>query len=158
MPTPNKAQPLKTKYRWIRSALNVLLILLLTIVLIIPGVLRLIYRADSQVALGNAKSVRVAFQVIGTEAYGSNGPFGDASHKGGVADGLYDEIIKLSKAPGDFWVLQTDETGYQVLRFLYQEGGERLLSFFYSPYQLHFIFHFRKSVSLIQRSSHIRCL
>ena len=69
MPTPNKAQPPKTKYRWIRSALNVLLILLLTIVLIIPGVLRLIYRADSQVALGNAKSVRVAFQVIGTKAY-----------------------------------------------------------------------------------------
>lgn len=122
MPTPNSTQPPKTKYRWIRSALNVLLILLLTIVLIIPGVLRLIYRADSQVALGNAKSVRVAFQVIGTEAYGSNGPFGDVSHKGGVADGLYDEIIKLSKAPGEFWVLQTDETGYQVLRFLYQEG------------------------------------
>lgn len=84
--------------------------------------LRLIYRADSQVALGNAKSVRVAFQVIGTKAYGSNGPFGDVSHKGGVADGLYDEIIKLSKAPGDFWGLQTDETGYQVLRFFYQEG------------------------------------
>ena len=84
--------------------------------------LRLIYRADSQVALGNAKSVRVAFQVIGTKAYGSNGPFGDVSHRGGVADGLYDEIIKLSKAPGDFWVLQTDETGYQVLRFFYQEG------------------------------------
>ena len=58
MPTPNSTQPPKTKYRWIRSALNVLLILLLTIVLIIPGVLRLIYRADSQVALGNAKSVR----------------------------------------------------------------------------------------------------
>ena len=78
----NKSVQNAIKYRWIRSALNVLLILLLTIVLIIPGALRLIYRADSQVALGNAKSVRVAFQVIGTEAYGSNGPFGDASHKG----------------------------------------------------------------------------
>jgi len=52
MPPPNKAQPPKTIYCWIRSALNVLLI----------------------------------------------------------------------KAPGDFWVLQTDETGYQVLRFIYQEG------------------------------------
>ena len=115
-------QPMTTKYRWIRLALNVLLILLLIIVLDILGVLRLIYRADSQVALGNAKSVRIAFQVTGTELYGSNGPFCDASWKGGVATGLYDEIIKLSKVPGDFWVLQTDETGYQVLRFIYQEG------------------------------------
>ena len=95
----NKSVQNAIKYRWIRSALNVLLILLLTIVLIIPGVLRLIYRADSQVALGNAKSVRVAFQVIGTEAYGSNGSFGDTSHKGGVADGLYDEIINSVKHP-----------------------------------------------------------
>lgn len=124
MPTPStqSQSTTTTKYRWIRSALNVLLILLLVIVLVIPGVLRLIYRADSQVALGNAKSVRIAFQVTGTERYGSNGPFGDASQKGGVASGLYEEIIKLSKVPGDFWVLQTDETGYQVLRFIYQEG------------------------------------
>lgn len=32
-----------------------------------PGVLRLVYRADAQVALGHAKSVRMAIQVTGTE-------------------------------------------------------------------------------------------
>lgn len=49
-----------TKYRWIRLTIYLLIIILLAIVLVVPGVLRLIYRADSQVALGNAKSVRMA--------------------------------------------------------------------------------------------------
>ena len=122
MPTPNKAQPPKTKYRWIRSALNVLLILLLTIVLIIPGVLRLIYRADSQVALGNAKSVRLALQVTGKESYGRNDTFTDASQEGGVTESVRKEVLMLSKAPGDFWVLQMSDDGYTVDKFLYCEG------------------------------------
>lgn len=112
----------KMKYRWLRMALNILVVTLLVIVLLIPGVLRLMYRADSQVALGNAKSVRMAFQVIGSELYGSNETFGDASQKGGIREGLYEEVIRLSKAPGEFWVLQTDETGYQIQKFIYVEG------------------------------------
>ena len=121
MPT-STTQTRKTKYRWLQTALYTFVILLLLIVLIIPGVLRLIYRADSQVALGNAKSVRVAFQVIGTEEYGRNGTLCDVSQAGGVREGLYEEIIKLSKVPGDFWVLQTDETGYKIQKFVYIEG------------------------------------
>lgn len=121
MPT-STTQNRTTKYRWLHTALYTLLVILLLIVLLVPGVLRLIYRADAQVALGNAKSVRVAFQVIGTEKYGSNGTISDASKQGGVTDGLYEEILKLSKAPGDFWVLQTDESGCDVQKFVYQEG------------------------------------
>lgn len=111
-----------TKYRWMHRVLNLLVIILLVFVLAIPGMLRLIYRADSQVALGNAKSVRMAFQVTGTEAYGRNEAFCDASKEGGIREGLYEEILSLSKVPGDFWVLQTDETGYQIRKFVYIEG------------------------------------
>lgn len=111
-----------TKYRRIRMTLIILSTILLCIVLLIPGVLRLIYRADSQVALGHAKSVRMAFQVTGTELYGRNGTLCDASQEGGVAEGLYEEILQLSNAPGDFWVLQTDESKVNVTQFVYTEG------------------------------------
>ena len=30
--------------------------------------------------------------------------------------------MNLSKAPGDFWVLQTDESGYKIQKFVYTEG------------------------------------
>ncbi len=112
----------ENRTRLFGSILLVIFIALMTAILLIPASLRLLYRADAQVALGHAKSVRMAFQVKGTERYGSSGDFCDKTREGGVAEGLYEEILELSKAPGDFWVLQTDEAGYQVLRFVYQEG------------------------------------
>ena len=112
----------KIKYRWIRLIMYLLLVILLAIVLVVPGVLRLIYRADSQVALGNAKSVRMAIQVAATERYGQNRIFSDASSQGGVAEDIYEEVLKLSKAPGDFWVLRMSEDGYTLEQFVYQEG------------------------------------
>ena len=115
----DKAQ---TKYCWIHRGLYTLVILLLVIVLVIPGALRLLYRADAQVALGHAKSVRLALQMIGKESYGKNGTFCDASHEGGVTDDIWKDVMNLSKAPGDFWVLQMAEDGYTVEKFVYREG------------------------------------
>lgn len=31
-------------------------------------------------------------------------------------------VLNLSKAPGDFWVLQMAEDGYTVEKFVYREG------------------------------------
>lgn len=93
------------KYRWIKSVLMILIIILLAIVTVIPGALRLLYRADAQVALGHAKSVRLALQVTGKESYGRNDTFTDASQEGGVTESVRKEVLMLSKAPGDFWVL-----------------------------------------------------
>lgn len=117
--TPGKK---KTKYHWIRLALYLLIIILLAIVLVVPGVLRLLYRADSQVAMGNARSVRMAAQVIATQQYGRNEAFCDVTREGGIADGLYEEILQLSEVPGDFWILQVQEDGYTVRQFVYREG------------------------------------
>lgn len=109
------------KYRWIKSIILILIIFLLAIVTVIPGALRLLHRADAQVALGHAKSVRLALQVTGQECYGRNGTFLDASQEGGVAEGIRTEVLALSKAPGDFWVLQTAKDGYTVEKFVYKE-------------------------------------
>ena len=55
------------KYCWIKCLILILIIILLAIVTVIPGALRLLHRADAQVALGHAKSVRLALQVTGQE-------------------------------------------------------------------------------------------
>ena len=112
----------QTKYRLIRTGVVVLTFILLLAVAIVPGVLRILYRADAQVALGHAKSVRLALQVTGQECYGRSGTFFDASKEGGVAESIWTEVLNLSKAPGDFWVLQMAEDGYTVEKFVYREG------------------------------------
>ena len=111
-----------TKYRWVKSLIQILIIILLAIVTVIPGALRLLYRADAQVALGHAKSVRLALQVTGKESYGRNDTFTDASREGGVTESVRKEVLMLSKAPGDFWVLKMSDDGYTVDKFLYCEG------------------------------------
>ena len=68
------------------------------------------------------KSVRLALQVTGQECYGRSGTFFDASQEGGVAESIRTEVLNLSKAPGDFWVLQMAEDGYTVEKFVYREG------------------------------------
>ena len=42
--------------------------------------------------------------------------------EGGVAESIRTEVLNLSKAPGDFWVLQMAEDGYTVEKFVYREG------------------------------------
>lgn len=71
---------------------------------------------------GACKSVRLALQVTGQECYGRSGTFFDASQEGGVTESIRTEVLNLSKAPGDFWVLQMAEDGYTVEKFVYREG------------------------------------
>ena len=122
MTNQKKNQSTQTKYRWIKSGLLILIIILLAIVTVIPGALRIMYRADAQVALGHAKSVRLALQVTGKECYGGNDTFADASQEGGVTESVKEEVLMLSKAPGDFWVLKMSDDGYTVDKFIYREG------------------------------------
>ena len=39
-----------------------------------------------------------------------------------LAESIRTEVLNLSKAPGDFWVLQMAEDGYTVEKFVYREG------------------------------------
>lgn len=104
------------------SIISIIVILLAILIAAIPGALAIMRRADAQVALGNAKSLRLALQVASTEAYAAGRPFRDASQNGGVTEEVWQNAVTDSRVPGDFWVLQTDRTGYEVLRFIYQEG------------------------------------
>ena len=66
--------------------------------------------------------MRRALQVTGQECYSRGDTFFDASQEGGVAESIRTEVLNLSKAPGDFWVLQMAEDGYTVEKFVYREG------------------------------------
>ncbi len=124
MTQPTKFSPkrkLNIKTSWLRPVVFFLIFTLLALVLIIPASLRLMYRADAGVALGNAKSVRLALQVTGKECYGKDQTFSDASGQGGVTENVYRDVINLSKAPGEFWVLKLGRDGYTVDEFIYKE-------------------------------------
>lgn len=112
----------KTAPKRITGLLTATVLILAVLVAAVPGTLVIMRRADAQVALGNAKSLRVALQVASTEAYGAGRPFGDVTARGGVAEEVWQAVLMDSKVPGDFWILQTDESGYDVERFVYQEG------------------------------------
>ena len=119
--------PKISKHRWAVFCLTVLTILLAVLTAAIPGILLILRRADAQVALGNAKSLRLALEMAALECYASDKPFADASCEGGVAGEVLTQALTDSKAPGDFWILQTDESGYELRRFLYQEGDFTVL-------------------------------
>ena len=71
----NETVKISIKYRVLRMVLLILVVILLGIVTVIPGVLRILYRADAQVALGHAKSVRLALRMTATESCGGNRTF-----------------------------------------------------------------------------------
>lgn len=110
-------------YTRIKSAVSLMIILLLAVVLLVPGVLTLMHRADAQLALGHAKSVRLALKVTAQDCFSKDISFCDSSSQGGVTKGLYEEVISLSAAPGDFWVLKTSEDGFSVEEFVYRENN-----------------------------------
>lgn len=112
----------KQNSRWHIRILTAIILILAVLVAAIPGTLMIMRRADAQVALGNAKSLRMALDTASMETYASGEPFRDVSADGGVTEEIWKEVITDSKVPGDFWLLQTDKSGYEVQRFLYREG------------------------------------
>lgn len=112
----------KQNNRWLIRILTAIILILAVLVAAIPGTLMIMRRADAQVALGNAKSLRMALDTAAMETYASGEPFRDISSNGGVTEEIWREVITDSKVPGDFWLLQTDKSGYEVQRFLYREG------------------------------------
>lgn len=110
------------KHRQVRFVLSVIILLLAILAAGIPSALTLMRRADAQVALGNAKSLRIALQAASVRCYAADAPFYDSSQKGGVTEEIWNQVITDSRVPGDFWVLQVSPEDYQVQRFLYQEG------------------------------------
>lgn len=111
------------RYGAVSYWLTVACAVLLTAVVIAAGVLGLMVRADAQIALGNAKAVRMALHTVSIERYGAGLPFADPSQAGGVPAEVYREVLRLSKAPGDLWLLQTGEDGYDVAKLIYTEGA-----------------------------------
>ena len=87
----------KNIYRWIKKFLPIFTILLLTCSQE-PRGSAVSLSGRCQVALGHAKSVRMAIQITGTEQYSKGKGFCDATREGGVSEALYQKILNLSDA------------------------------------------------------------
>lgn len=94
-PTQRRDTSAPIKYGAVSWWLTVACVILLAVVALAGSVLGLLYRADAHVALGNAKTVRMA---------------------------LYADVLTACKVPGDFEVLRMAEDGYTVLKMMYTEG------------------------------------
>lgn len=121
-PTQRRDTSAPIKYGAVSWWLTVACVILLAVVALAGSVLGLLYRADAHVALGNAKTVRMALYAASIEAYGENRPFADPAHEGGVTEAVYADVLTACKVPGDFEVLRMAEDGYTVLKMMYTEG------------------------------------
>lgn len=121
-PTQRRDTSAPIKYGAVSWWLTVACVILLAVVALAGSVLGLLYRADAHVALGNAKTVRMALYAASIEAYGENRPFADPVHEGGVTKAVYADVLTACKVPGDFEVLRMAEDGYTVLKMMYTEG------------------------------------
>lgn len=140
----------KSLHQRLTRVLSLTVFLLAVVTASIPGILAIMRRADAQVALGNARSLRLALQVASTEAYAAGQPFGDLSQTGGVTGEVWRKVLMESRVPGDFQVLQTDESGYEVLRFLYEEG-DFIVSYTREP--LTYVVYYRQSYIQTEQSA-----
>ena len=76
----------------------------------------------SREALAQAKAARLATAVLASEQYATGAPFADFTTADGLAAGLQDRIRALGVLPGTVTLLQTDPTGYAILRMAYRQG------------------------------------
>lgn len=111
-----------TTYELTLRVLSVLVVVLACLLVVIPGTLRLMHRAEANAAIGNAKVVRTALRATALEGYGLDTDFTDTTAIGGVNSKEYTKIIEMSEVPGSFQVLQISEDRTDVLRFYYIEG------------------------------------
>ncbi len=119
--TESRESTAPIKYGALSYWLTVAIVILLTAIVLAFGTLTMMYKADARVALGNAKSLRLALQLAGTEAYATGEPFADPSQEGGVSENIRIQAYTNAKVPGEFWLLQTGEAN-RVLLLRYTEG------------------------------------
>lgn len=107
------------------SAAEILCAVLLVVVLgytLAAGAMQLRIQGLSREALAQVKSARLAARSIAAECYATGTPFADQTNPDGLAEGVAAQIEQLAALPGSVQLLQTDDTGYGVIRLSYTEG------------------------------------
>lgn len=117
----NDKLPYQQRYIAAPTWITVICIVLLAAVLFGALYLFLLYQMDGRDALANAKAVRLALESTSKTQEALGLRFSDPSRQGGVAEGLYADIMSLADIPGDFQILQTGPGGYGLKRFAYTQ-------------------------------------
>lgn len=79
--------------------------------------------SEARSVLYSAKLARLSAWSVSAECYGAGKPFSDFSAESGFAGETPERIRELCSCEGEFRLLQTDETGYEILCFSYTENG-----------------------------------
>lgn len=122
-PTPNN--PIKAPRKGFAPAewlAALLLVALLALVCWRAG-LGYAHEAEARAVLAQAQALRVAAHAVGLQALADGTKLSDPTGPYGFAPGKRAAILELSGAPGELWLLRADEAGYNMLEFLYVQGG-----------------------------------
>ena len=79
--------------------------------------------AQTRTLLAQAEAVRTAAYAVALDCIADSQPFADQRGPFGFAPQVREEILALCGGEGELYLLQIDESGYNVEQFLYVQDG-----------------------------------
>lgn len=110
----------------IRHFRNVVLILLAVLLLSVPvfGYFRI--QTGSHLALREAKNIKLAFDMLSVEYYGSGKSIYNSRRPDGLADGVKERVLETTESKGDVRILEYDKNKRTLKAFVYETGHYRV--------------------------------
>ncbi|MBR1797928.1 MAG: hypothetical protein IJ757_07985 [Clostridiales bacterium] len=127
---PNEVYVEGTQFYRRSGAADILRIVLITAVtLICLSILSIwaIADAGARQAYKEARDIRRALRVVGTEYYGGMQSIYDPGALNGLADGAADKVAEISTRTGDVILYSWDEANNAPLQFEYRKGLYRVI-------------------------------
>lgn len=88
---------------------------------IFAGTIELRRQGLAREALAQCKAARLAATIISSEQYAHGAPYADFTTEDGLTEGVQERIRTLGRLPGTVQLLQTDASGYKILKMAYLE-------------------------------------
>ncbi|MCR4901364.1 MAG: hypothetical protein K6A23_00780 [Butyrivibrio sp.] len=115
----NTAQRYERKITWVK---RILWIIVIFFVLVVVALFFKVSTEAHQI-LREAKNVRVCMRLLSIESYGLGNSIYDPTRKNGLAEGVAEEIAKLSKEEGEVTLTAWNEEENLPQQFSYKKGN-----------------------------------
>ena len=113
----------REKFRRFR---NMVLIFLCFMILFIPAFIYFEIKTGSHLAFREAKNIKLAFDMLSVELYGSGTSIYDAHSQDGLREGIRERVLETTESKGDVRLLSYDKNKRTVESFIYETGHYRV--------------------------------
>lgn len=110
----------------LRHFRNVILVFLAVLLLSVPvfGYFRI--QTGSHLALREAKNIKLAFDMLTVEFYGSGKSIYNSRRPDGLANGVRERVLETTESKGDIRILDYDKSKRTLKSFVYETGHYRV--------------------------------